>query len=166
MTKHRYTEVGMDYFDTAPIRTVSEIVINVSPEQLFEVFEDADSWPIWVDSITDVEWTSPKPFGIGTTRTVGLKGNMVGDEVFIAWERGSKMAFCFTECTAGVMSAFAENYEVKDLGNNQCQLRWTVGQTPAGIGRLLLPISKPFLGRMFQKILVSLKDYCEKLPTN
>jgi hypothetical protein len=161
MTKHRYTEVGMDYFDTAPIKTVSEITIDVSPDYLFDVFEDADSWPIWVDSITHVEWTSPKPFGIGTTRTVDLKGNMVGDEVFIAWDRGKLMAFCFTHSTAGVMSAFAELYEVEDLGDNRCHLRWTVGQTPAGLGKLLLPLSKPFLGKMFQKILVSLKDYCE-----
>lgn len=162
MSRHAYTQVGMDYFDNAPIKTVSEVIINVSPQTLFKVFEDADSWPLWVDAIENVEWTSPKPFGLGTTRTVSMSGGIVGDEVFTAWTQDKEMAFCFTHCTSKMMATFAERYEVEDLGNNQCHLRWTVGQTPAGFGKLMLPLSKPLLRKMFQKIMNQLKDYCEK----
>ena len=34
-----------------------------------------------------MEWTSPKPFGLGTTRTVTMSGDLAGYEEFIAWER-------------------------------------------------------------------------------
>ena len=33
--------------------------------------------------IQKVEWTSPKPYGVGTTRSVHMMGDMVGYEEFI-----------------------------------------------------------------------------------
>ena len=38
--------------------------------------------------ITKVDWTSPKPFRAGTTRTVTLNGIKV-DEVFVVWDHGN-----------------------------------------------------------------------------
>lgn len=69
--------------------------LPITPEQLFEVFADAESWPHWATVITDVEWTSPEPRGVGTARTVTMRGGIIGDEEFLAWEPFSHMAFRF-----------------------------------------------------------------------
>lgn len=72
---------------------------------------DPVAWTEWLP-ITKVTWTSPKPFGVGTTRTVEIKDNIV-DETFLIWEEGSRMAFRFDRSgfpvTAGV-----EDYHVVD----------------------------------------------------
>jgi hypothetical protein len=58
----------------------------VSAEELFAALEDGPSYSRWVPPIRGVTWTSPRPFGKGTTRTVNLVGGARIDEVFWAWE--------------------------------------------------------------------------------
>ena len=78
------TRVELDFIDNAPFRFVSTVDLAISPEQLFEVLADAESCPDWATAITKVTWTSPEPRGVGTTRTVNMRGGIVGDEVFLA----------------------------------------------------------------------------------
>ena len=71
--------VGLDFIDSAPFRFVSTVELAITPEQVFEVLDDAESWPQWATAITKVTWTSPPPHGVGTTRTVDMRGGIVGD---------------------------------------------------------------------------------------
>src|SRR5918997_1452488 len=73
MVMHSCDRVGLDFIDTAPFRFVSTVDLAITPEQLFEVLADAESWPQWATVITKVTWTSPEPRGIGTTRTVHMR---------------------------------------------------------------------------------------------
>jgi hypothetical protein len=52
----------------------AEEIIKARPEVIFDVLEDPLSWTVWAFPIQKVEWTSPKPFGIGTTRSVHMMG--------------------------------------------------------------------------------------------
>ncbi len=108
MKTYQCEPVGVDFIDSAPFRFVSKVELAIKPEQLFEVFSDETSWPRWATLITNVEWTSPKPYGVGTTRTVTMRGHIVGDEEFIGWEPFSYMAFRFNTSTSNMLSAFAE----------------------------------------------------------
>jgi hypothetical protein len=56
---------------------------------------DAASWPHWASVITNVTWTCPEPRGVGTTRTVDMRGGIVGDEECLMWEPFNRMAFRF-----------------------------------------------------------------------
>jgi hypothetical protein len=49
--------------------------------------------------ITNVTWTGPEPRGVGTTRTVDMRGGIVGDEEFLTWEPFTRMAFRFNQCS-------------------------------------------------------------------
>ena len=82
----------------------------ITPEQLFEVLSDAESWPQWASVITNVAWTSPQPYDIGTTRTVTMRGGIIGHEEFLAWEPYSHMAFRFNDASTTSIAAFAEDY--------------------------------------------------------
>jgi hypothetical protein len=75
--------VDLHFIESAPLRFVSEVEIDAPLKHVFKVLEDMESWSRFVRDAVKVEWTSPKPFGVGSTRTVILKG-MTSPEQFIA----------------------------------------------------------------------------------
>lgn len=122
---HPCEPVDAEFIGSARFRFSNSVDVPASPEQLFELFEDADAWPRWARVITKVVWTSPPPYGVGTTRTVHMLGGLVGDEVFLAWDRGRHMSFRFTHCSTPWVSAFAEAYDVVPTEGG-CRLTWTL----------------------------------------
>jgi uncharacterized protein YndB with AHSA1/START domain len=129
--------VGLDFFDTAPCKVVVSETVAASPERLFEVFLDADAWPRWAFPITKVEWTSPFPIDVGSTRTVHMRGGMVGWEEFIAWEPGVRMAFRFNQSVERGPRAFAEDYRLRPLPDGRTHLAWTMAmELPGFSGRI------------------------------
>jgi carbon monoxide dehydrogenase subunit G len=154
--------VGLDFIDHAPFRFVSTVDLAITPEQLFEVLDDAESWPQWATAITKVTWTSPQPHGVGTTRTVDMSGGIVGDEEFLAWEPYSHMAFRFNEASSGAIAAFTEDYRVVQTPGG-CHLTWVMAMKPNGLaGRIGMTLGRPVMARMFQKFLYNLRDYSDK----
>ena len=153
-----YDRIDMWYFETTRFRFPVEAELECTPHQLFEVFEDADAWTEWVGTIDNVEWTSSKPFGVGTTRTVTIAGGQIGEEEFIAWERGKRMAFMFVQGTLPAKS-FGEDYLVTDLGNGRCKLRWTMAMVPVGPGKIFLRVFGPAMRWYLKRILKSLQRY-------
>jgi carbon monoxide dehydrogenase subunit G len=153
--------VELDFVDSAPFRFVSKIDLSITPEQLFEVLADAESWPQWATVITKVVWTSPEPRGVGTTRTVSMRGNIVGDEEFIAWEPFSHMAFRFNQSTSNAISAFAEDYRVVETAGG-CHLTWVMAIAPNGLaGKLGLTMGQPVMAWLFQRFLHNLRRYTD-----
>lgn len=153
--------VDVDFLATARHRFYAEETITATPEQIFEVFEDPHSWTVWATPIQRVEWTSPKPFGIGTTRTVSMSGNLVGEEVFIAWERGKRMAFCFTTMSQNSIESFAEDYQVTDLGNGTCKVQWTMAMQPKGFSKVMLAVFGPIMAWYNRRMFSSFRKYVE-----
>ncbi len=127
--------VNVSFTETAPYRFTNSVDLAITPEQLFEVLADAESWPHWASVITNVTWTSPEPRGVGTTRTVDMRGGIVGDEEYLVWEPFTRMAFRFNECSTRAVAAFAENYRVEVIPGG-CRMTWTLAQKPAGPAKL------------------------------
>ena len=75
-------QVDEELVATAKALGIAEREMAVSAEQLFARLEDGPSYSKWVPAIREVTWTSPRPFGKGTTRTVKLVGGATIDEVF------------------------------------------------------------------------------------
>jgi hypothetical protein len=142
----------LDFIDAAPVRFVSKVDLAITPEQLFEVLGDAESWPHWATVITKVVWTSPEPRGVGTTRTVTMRGNIVGDEEYIASEPFFHMAFRLNQSNSKAISAFAEDYH----------LTWVMAMKPSGLaGKLGMIMGQPFMGWLFQRFLHNLRRYTD-----
>ena len=155
-------KVGMDFVESAPERIVNEIELEASPERVFEVLENGDAWPRWFDDILKVEWTSPKPFGVGTTRIVTLKPMTVYEE-FIAWETGKRFTFCFTGTSLPFMKALCEDYRLEPLGKNRTKFTYIVAYDPHLHIELAGPIGKWALGNMFQNATHSLANFMLKI---
>lgn len=121
---------GPAVFAAASQRYTTTVDLACTPDELFDVFEDAGSWPRWVPAIRAVEWTSDLPPRVGTTRTVHLVGGVQVRERFTAWERGRRMQFVFTSVPTGGIAGFGEDYRVTDLGDGRCRLWWLMALLP------------------------------------
>lgn len=113
-------EVSEEFLaDKSKVKSVSHD-FPFPAEIVWNALLDGETWTRWLP-ITKVEWTSPKPFGVGTTRTVWI-GKEVVDEVFFAWDEGKRMAFRFDRTTLP-LKAGVEDYQVHPTANG-CRLDW------------------------------------------
>lgn len=144
--------VTVEEIRTAPVRFRNSVELAIAPERLFEVLADASAWPRWAKAITRVTWTSPGAdrgdIGVGTTRTVHMRGGIVGEEEFLLWDPPRAMAFCFTATNAPGQEAFGELYEVEPTATG-CRLTWTLAMWPSGVQRWSVRIGYPLLDRTF-----------------
>jgi hypothetical protein len=155
-------QFGMAEFDAAPYRYVTSVELPCTPEALFDVFEDPVSWTYWAVGIKKVEWTSPRPFGAGTTRTVTFADGTEVYERFIAWDRGRELAFVLEGHSNEIWHSFGERYRVRDLGNGRCHFEWTVCYEPRGPFAKAHPWVKPVMSLAFKVYLYRLKLWCKR----
>jgi uncharacterized protein YndB with AHSA1/START domain len=128
---------------------VNRVEINATPEQIWAALEDASSWPRWARAITNVEWTSPRPFGLGTTRTVSMIGKMTAFEEFVSWEPCRRMGFRFNESTTNGVRAFAERYTLDPVTPTRTSVTWVMAMAPAGVSKAIVPVTRPVMQRAF-----------------
>jgi len=115
---------GDDLLRRARAHSVAEREIPVSAEHLFATLEEGATWCQFFPVIRKVEWTSPRPFGEGTTRTVTVVGGVRLDEVFWTWKPGSQMGFEIVAASNRALKGLVELYDVVPLGDQRCRLRW------------------------------------------
>lgn len=156
--------VDLDYFRDAPFCFDAVERVQASPERIFEVWLDGPSWTTWVFAITGVEWTSPFPLDVGSTRTVTMLGGLEGHEEFIAWDPPRRMAFRFNSTNKPVADAFAEDYRVTDLGGGYSEIHWRMAMTPSGPGASSLKILKPVMAVFLRDTLRRFRRYVESDP--
>lgn len=152
--RYKCEDVGLEFFDEAPSRFQASVEIAATPDQVFDAFLDADAWVRWAWPITRVEWTSGFPLEVGSTRTVYMRGGLIGYEEFIAYQHGVRMAFRFNEASMRDVQAFAEDYRVTDLGGGRCQVDWTMAMKNSGGNfGFLSKLTDPVMGFMVRRIL-------------
>lgn len=148
-------KVGLDFFETAPTIHRARVEVAATPEQVFAAFLDAESWVAWAFPITEVDWTSGFPIEVGSTRNVHMRGGLIGYEEFIAFDHGVRMAFRFNEASKKGIKAFAEDYQVTDLGGGRCAVEWTMamdtGRPPGVMDKLVNPMMSAGLRFMLRK---------------
>jgi len=158
-TLHPCERVDLAWLDRAPQRFSNDVDIALTPDELFGVLARADTWPRWAKVIKHVEYTSPEPHGVGTTRVVRMAGGMVGDEEFLAWEPGRQMAFRFNTSATRTLKAFLENYRLEPIAGGT-RLTWELGMHTGGASKLFAPISTPVTNAMFRRFLRNLQRLC------
>lgn len=140
--------VDASVFDSASMRFKHVAELPVPARRAFPVLEDPASWPVWFRGIRKVTWTSPQPFGVGTTRTVVLDLLTVREH-FFRWEAPHRMSFYLTEMSLPVASVLAEDYLLEDLDGDRCRFTYTVAVEPRLMARLARPVAAWQLNRMF-----------------
>jgi polyketide cyclase/dehydrase/lipid transport protein len=120
------------------------------PERVWASLTSDDSVKAWGLGVRRLTWTSPRPFGVGTTREVVLPlGAMTLREEFSRWDEGRGYAFFVTETDRPGWRSFAENYELEPDGDGTL-FTWTIAFEPKGplapAMRLFAPVNKTACG--------------------
>jgi hypothetical protein len=98
----------------------------------------------------EIEWASPRPFGVGTKRRAKVLNVLlrVNEEYFI-WEEGRRMAFFVTGARPPAYQRSAEDYLVEELGPDRCRFTWTLAFELTLLGKLNSPLTARIINRMF-----------------
>jgi hypothetical protein len=141
--------VDETYFDRAPQRFTHTWSIAQPAEAVWG--ELVGERPLhWCRGLS-IRWTSPRPFGVGTTRQAKVLGGVLtGQEHFFLWQDGHRYAFYFTIANLPVFTSVAEDYAVEPEGADRCRLTWRVGVTPTTLGRPGAPLNKLLFGGFFR----------------
>jgi hypothetical protein len=142
--------VDETFFDVARIRLRETFEISRPAN---EVWSDltADNPLAWCRIIQSITWTSPRPFGVGTTRTVrSLGGTSVLKEHFFRWEEGRRKSFYALESSAPLFRRFAEDYLVEPRSDTSCRFIWTIAMEPRPAARIGNPVNRWLLGTLFR----------------
>ncbi len=141
--------VDEGFFASAPLVVREEFAV---PRAAGAVWEDltGDQALSWCRMIQSVEWTSARPFGVGTTRTVrSLAGANVMHEQFFLWEEGRRKAFFLAEANVPLFRRFAEDYLVEPVTDRSCRFTWTIALDPRGPLALGAPVNRLLLASLF-----------------
>jgi hypothetical protein len=110
----------------------------------------ADDALHWCRILQQVKWTSPRPFGVGTTREVNaLWGANRLREHYFLWEEGRRHSFYVTESSGPLFNSLAEDYLVEPRGPGACRFTWTIAVAPSALGRPGKPINRAILKTLF-----------------
>lgn len=141
--------VDESFFETAPVRLRAKFDVRLSAAQVWEELTGDDALS-WCRILQDVTWTSPRPFGVGTTRAVNaLWGANLLKERYFLWEEGRRHSFCLLQSTAPLFRSLAEDYLVEPTSEDACRFTWTIALEPTPAGRLSTPLNRMLLKTLF-----------------
>jgi Polyketide cyclase / dehydrase and lipid transport len=105
----------------------------------------------WGPTVKRVTWTSPRPFGVGTTRDVVAPGGSTMRERDFRWDEGKSNAFYVYESSLPLFRRFAEDYIVEADGA-ETLFTWIVAIEPKNGFRLPLKVLAPLVKLGFGRI--------------
>jgi hypothetical protein len=143
MTWYPLEPADETFFTSAPHRHSYPVDLPVPPEWVWAALTSDESLSAWRLPVKSLTWTSPRPFGVGTTREVVLSASMLSiRERFFRWEEGSRMSYFATECNRNLLRRFAEDYVVEERPGGS-RFTWTIATEPTPKARLLFTVSDP-----------------------
>lgn len=148
------------WVDEATNRCEARIEVAATPERIWEVLADHESWPEWFTAIDTVEVTGAAS-GIGAERRVTLPG-MVIDEEFVAWEPGRRFAFTVVGMSKPVFDTLNERVTIEDLGNGRCEVTYIQAFKPKAWFALPFLVVKRQFRRGLHRGLKGLKARAEQ----
>lgn len=144
-----------DFFAAAPHIFRYEERFQAPVQRVWESLTSDASLSAWGPSVSQVLWSSPRPFGIDTTREVVLATGIARvRERFFRWDDTDTPGYSFAvyEANAPLFRRFAEDYVVTPAGPDASTFTWTVAIEPkpavALPFRVIAPVVKAAFGRM------------------
>lgn len=97
-----------------------------------------------------INWTSTRPFSVGTTRQAKVLGGVLAvQELFFIWEEGRRYSFYVTEANAPLFRRLAEDYIVEPEGPQRCTFTWKIALEPTGLGKVGGALNGPLFNHFF-----------------
>lgn len=148
---HQLEPTEADVFETAPHVFTYQKRFAAPPAQVWEQLTSDTSLAAWGPTAKKVTWTSPRPFGVGTTRDVTGPGGATMRERFFRWEEGHRKSFAVYESTLPIFKRFAEDYIVEPDGNDTL-FTWVLAIEPKNALALPMKVLAPAVRAAFGRI--------------
>ena len=152
----------LEFLQTAKYTAQAEGIVPGSVNDVFNVLADAPQWPTWFSGMTEANWTSNPPHGVGSTRVVAI-GPLRAWERFIAWEPGIRMAFVITETNLPGVTAMVEDLQLQMEGEEKTRIRYRIALQFACLLQPFGGIVQMQINRILRQSLTSLTQH---LTTN
>jgi hypothetical protein len=137
------------FFEAAPMRLRAGFEIARPGAEVWGELT-ADDALHWCRILQDVSWTSPRPFGVDTTREVkALWGANRLRERYFLWEEGRRHCFYVEEASGPLFKSLAEDYVVEPRGADACRFTWTIAVAPTVVGKAGTPLNRALLKTLF-----------------
>lgn len=137
------------FLDSAPERMADTMEIARPAASVWAELT-SDETLSWCRMLSGVTWTSPRPFGPGTTRTVRTPLGIALKEVYFRWEDGRRKSFYVAEATAPLFRIFAEDYLVEETSPSSCRFTWTVAFEAPPAARPGNPVNRLITRSLFR----------------
>lgn len=137
------------FLDSPPERMADTMEIARPAESVWAELT-SDETLSWCRMLSGVTWTSPRPFGPGTTRTVRTPLGIALKEVYFRWEDGRRKSFYVAEATAPLFRIFAEDYLVEETSPSSCRFTWTVAFEAPPAARPGNPVNRLITRSLFR----------------
>ena len=130
MPRFKLQPVDETFFDSAPKRFAETFEINKPAAEVWDELVE-DGALSFCRSLKGAKWTSPRPFGVGTTRTMpALYGALVVEERYFLWEEGRRQSFYAERTSLPMFRRFAEDYVVEETSPTTCRFTWVIALDP------------------------------------
>lgn len=98
---------------TASVYLTRTVDVPYPAEETWAALTDDAGPAHWTKGVKRLTWTTPRPFGVGTTREVETYGGFVLRERFYRWDEGHRKTFTVVESTRNVFRSLVEDYVVE-----------------------------------------------------
>ncbi|GAB93875.1 SRPBCC family protein [Gordonia rhizosphera] len=149
-------DIDLGFFDTAPVTYRIDVNLPVSPQRAWAELTRQNTLN-WCRAIKAIEFTSPPPYGVGTTRKASLGPGFAGlSEHFFVWDEDPETghyrnAFRAVSASTPGLRRFGEVTEVKpaDVG---CRMIWSFALELASSAKAVVAFSGPTANSVFKTI--------------
>lgn len=148
---HPLEAADADFLTSAPHIFRYQKRFAAPPEKVWQSLISDESLTAWSSMIKELTWTSPRPFGVGTTREVLPLGGPRVRERYFLWDEGHRHSFYVYESSMPLFKRFAEDYVVEPEGADTL-FTWTVAMEPKGALALPFKVIAPAMKAGFGRI--------------
>jgi hypothetical protein len=148
---HPLDAADADFLASAPHIFRYQKRFAAPPEKVWQSLISDESLAAWSPMIRELTWTSPRPFGVGTTREVSPPVGPRVRERYFLWDEGHRHAFYVYESSMPLFKRFAEDYVVEpDAAGTS--FTWTIAMEPKGAVALPFKVIAPAMKAGFGRI--------------
>jgi uncharacterized protein YndB with AHSA1/START domain len=156
-------EIGpadLGFAQSAPFQLESEVIINASPQRVFEIVSTVEGPSEWLHEFTACRWMSPEPHGPGTTRELEMK-LLTAKARFLLWEPGKRLSYTIIGMSMPLVRRLLEDLRFEPLGD-RTRFRWTLHYTPAPLLKAIHPLGRRLLGKRLAATAYGLAAYANR----
>ena len=111
----RLRSEDVSFVDRTPVVVRAETAVAASPAAVWPALADASAWTEWFTGMKAAHYTSPAPYGVGSTRRVRVL-SLEADETILAFDVGERFAFRVDSTNLPLLAALVEVVTLEAVG--------------------------------------------------